>query len=198
MNKQTSVNGQSDYCGKFHDNLDSWLAGELEENHAIDMQAHLAICDGCRVEYNLAREILQTTQSLPEIDWSPGIILVEGKSFGDLLREYFTPLVQLYRKPALMLPTLLIVSATSILVFQLLTGDAPGNGKLVIADSVIIDGKEYSREEIDAAVSDFILAMDYLNKYTRYTTELVETELTNKKMEKKDANPDKSTDDDAI
>lgn len=198
MNKHTTGNNKPGYCETFTGNLDNWLEGELAEDIVTDMQLHLDSCPKCVVEYRLAQKVLQTTRELPELDWSAKIIVVERDNFSERLKDYFSPLIQLWRRPALMLPTLLVVAVTSILVFELFYDNKPGEVQPELAGKIIIDGKEYSQNEVNDAIADFVLAMDYLDKYARYTTGLVEAELMNKKNKEKGENSDNPTDDDAI
>jgi hypothetical protein len=155
------------FCSAFLDKLDAWLTGEFEAEY---MQAHHDSCESCRRETRLAREIGSIVSALPELQ-GPEIRMPAAKERrpGPNLIER---LLGVWRQPLVLVPALALV-LTVLFIVQL--RDTPAT--VVDPDVVIIDGTEYTREEIQKAAADLELALRYIDKYGTYPAQVISAEL---------------------
>jgi len=155
------------FCGAFLDRLDAWLAGEFDGDH---MQAHHDSCESCRREMRLAREIGAIATALPELR-GPDIRVPTAQE----LRPAQSVLARLrgtWLQPLVLVPAFALVLA-AVLVVQLREPRATA----IDPDIVIIDGVEYTREEIQKAAADLELALRYIDKYGNYPAQVISAEL---------------------
>lgn len=165
MTQSTTKTGTA-ACSAFLDQLDAWLTGEIESEQ---MWTHHDNCASCRLEARLAREIGGIMTALPEltgpeiaIPAAPG--LQPGRSLLDRL-------LGTWRQPLVFVPALALVLAV-LLVPQWRTPPTAIEPELVI-----IDGQEYTREEIQKAAADLELALRYLDRYG--PAQVISAELDN-------------------
>jgi hypothetical protein len=160
------------FCSAFLDKLDAWLADECDAEH---MQAHHDSCESCRIETRLAREIGAITAALPELA-GPEIRTPKTRSVqaGQGLIER---LVGAWREPLVLVPVLALTLAA---VFGIQLRETPATA--IEPDVVIIDGTEYTREEIRKAAADLDLALRYLDKYGTVPAQVISAELENSRL----------------
>lgn len=143
---------QNEHCSEFLDRLDAWLAGAYTGS---EMQAHHDSCAACRREAELARAISNITSALPILT-GPAIPGPSGKHRNHGL---VAQLLQLWRQPLVFAPMLALILALLVLP----QWRAPDTA--VEPELVIIDGEEYTREEIRKAAEDLELALRYIDRY---------------------------------
>lgn len=184
------TDNSKDACTEFVDKLDLWLAGELDRGHSFAMQAHHDACVACRQETGLARQIDAITQALP-VEVYPEIPLLVSRTTGNSRVElgsratqqadvvgntFITRLVAIWRQPLVFIPAFALVLVT-LLVFQF-----HGTGTPIDPQIVIIDGQEYTREDIIRAAADLEIALRYLDKYGSYPARVVRAELEQSRL----------------
>jgi hypothetical protein len=155
------------FCSGFRDKLDAWLAGEFEAEH---MWAHHDSCESCRMETRLAREIGAIATALPELR-GPEIRMHAVKDVRGN-RTFVERLLGAWREPLVLVPAFALLLAV-VLVIQLRTPATTA----VDPDIVVIDGTEYTREEIQKAAADLELALRYIDKYGTYPAAVISAEL---------------------
>jgi hypothetical protein len=159
------------FCSAFLDKLDAWLADEYDAEH---MQAHHDSCESCRNETRLAREIVAITAALPELT-GPEIRVPNAQTAqGQALLER---LLGTWRQPLVLVPALALLLA-AVFVIQLREPATVA----VDPDIVVIDGTEYTREEIQQAAADLETALRYLDKYGTYPAQVISAELENSRL----------------
>jgi hypothetical protein len=160
------------FCIYFLDKLDAWLADEYDAEH---MQAHHDSCESCRKETRLAREIVAITAALPELT-GPEIRVPNAQDVhtGQTLLER---LLGTWRQPLVLVPALALLLA-AVFVVQLREPATVA----VDPDIVVIDGTEYTREEIQQAAADLETALRYLDKYGTYPAQVISAELENSRL----------------
>lgn len=162
-------------CDDFLASLDVWLARELAEAHSLAMQIHHDCCAACQLETRLARAVTTITEALPE----PQLPIVTDSSRNTTGGQRATPrresllsrLLATWQQPLVFAPALALV-LLAVLVIQF-----RGAGPAVDPDIVIIDGQQFTREEILRATEDLELALRYLDKYGSYPARVVQAEL---------------------
>lgn len=157
------------HCDEFLDKLDLWLAGELEPVQHHAMQAHEEGCSACRLEARLAREIDSITRALPELEsqLSPHV----PHPGNDPGREtLLSRLLRAWRQPLVFVPALALMLAAVLLSPRL--GESTAEPQ-----TVMVDGREYTEDEIIKAAQDLELALRYLDKYGSYPARVVSAEL---------------------
>lgn len=141
-----------DDCDVFLDRLDAWLAGEYVADH---MQQHHDSCAACRREAQLARAIGGITEALPQLA-GPEIHTPKTHATN---HGVIAHLLHAWRQPFVFAPALALVLA--VLAWpQLRTADTA-----VDPDLVIIDGVEYTRDDIRKAAADLQIALRYIDRY---------------------------------
>jgi hypothetical protein len=184
------TDSSKDPCTGFLDNLDLWLASELDAHQNLVMQAHHDACPACRLETRLAHEITAITAALPaqvcpelqlplikQTDSSP--ITPQQQTTRDVAlraHAYIARLLRAWRQPLVYVPAFALV-LVMLLVIQLHSSDT-----VVDPELVIIDGREYTREEIVRATADLELALRYLDKYASYPAKVVQAELEESRL----------------
>jgi hypothetical protein len=173
MNNSTDTH--TDPCQQFEDQLDRWLGEELDGQQNAFMQTHHDSCLGCQIETRLAREIDTITQSLPS-QHCPDIQLpsvTPQRSFPDTARapSLFSQFLDAWRRPLVFGPALALLLIVGVFIQTHLTG-TPEEPPLIV-----VNGEEYTPEEVIQAKQELELALEYLRKYSDYTTALVNTEL---------------------
>lgn len=162
-----------DTCDQFLDNLDQWLAFELDAEHSSAMQLHHDACPACQLETRLARAIDLITVALPQ-QVCPPLKLPVSKKPG--IKELISRLLTTWRQPLVYVPAAAAVLVT-LVVIQLRIADAP-----VAPVRVVINGQEYTQEEIMKAAADLEIALRYLDKYGSYPARVVSAELENSRL----------------
>lgn len=157
------------FCSAFLDKLDAWLAGEYDAEH---MQSHHDGCASCRNETRLAREIGRIMSALPELR-GPEIRAHAAQEPGEGL---VARLLSAWRQPLVLVPAFVLMVAVA-LVIQL-----RNPATAVEPDVVIIDGTEYTREEIAQAAADLETALRYLDKYGTYPAQVISAELEDSRL----------------
>ncbi|MDY6984704.1 MAG: hypothetical protein SV422_16585 [Pseudomonadota bacterium] len=142
-------------CHVFRDQLDAWLDGEYLADH---MQQHHDSCAACRHETQLARAIGGITGSLPQLT-GPEIHTPKTLATNHGFVAQLTHIVHTWRQPFVFVPTLALVLAV-IAWTQLRTPDTAVDPELVV-----IDGVEYTREDIRKAAADLQIALRYIDRY---------------------------------
>jgi hypothetical protein len=141
-------------CSTFLDQLDAWLTGEIESEQ---MWTHHDNCASCRMEARLAREIGGIMTALPELTGpeirTPATKVVQPG------RGLLDQLLGAWRQPLVFVPALALVLAVLLMPQWRATPTA------VEPELVIIDGQEYTREEIRKAAADLELALRYIDRY---------------------------------
>ncbi len=153
-------------CAVFLDNLDAWLAGELETEH---MWTHHDSCAACRHEARLAREIGGILTALPELvcpDFRLPLV-AEPHHAQSLLARFFGT----WRQPLVFVPAFALVLAL-MFVIPVRTPQTA-----IEPEVVIIDGREFTREQIQKAATDLELALRYIDKYGTYPAKVISAEL---------------------
>lgn len=154
-------------CSAFLDQLDAWLAGDYSAAH---MQQHHDSCASCRREAQLARRIGAITSALPQLAAAElHLPASQGKhkafaaqSSGNLaaqLTQLLHAWLRAWRQPLVFVPAFALLAV----VLAVLQSRAPGTA--VEPELVIIDGEEYTREEIRKAAEDLQLALRYIDRY---------------------------------
>ncbi|MES2605580.1 MAG: hypothetical protein V4603_11630 [Pseudomonadota bacterium] len=165
--KQTSTNGPNT-CDGFLDKLDMWLASELDANDSFVMQQHHDGCVACQQETRLARAIDTVTLSLPQKVCPP----LRSPVAKETSASFVTRLLAMWREPLVLVPALTLVLA-ALLVVQFNVGDAPA----AQPQTLVVNGQEYTQEEVIKAAADLELALRYLSKYGTYPARVVSTQL---------------------
>jgi hypothetical protein len=155
------------FCSGFLDKLDAWVAGEFEAEH---MWAHHDSCESCRMETRLAREIGAITTALPELR-GPEIRVHHAKDLRGG-RTLIERLLGAWREPLVLVPAFALLLA-ALVVIQLREPATIA----VDPDIVIIDGTQYTREEIRKAAADLELALRYIDRYGTYPAAVISAEL---------------------
>lgn len=153
-------------CKAFLDELEAWLAGDYSDAH---MQQHHDSCASCGREAQLARRIGAITASLPPLAATElPLAATHGRPArppGESSDRVATPLMllrawlQTWHQPFVFVPAFALVA----IVLVVLQGRAPDTA--VEPDFVIIDGEQYTREEIRKAAADLELALRYIERY---------------------------------
>jgi hypothetical protein len=152
-------------CAVYLDKLDAWLAGELDAEH---MWTHHDSCPACQQETRLAREIGSIAAALPELVCPDFRLPVRHEAPA---QPFIARLLGTWRQPLVFVPAFAAVLAALVMI-QLRTPDTAINPALVI-----IDGQEYTREEIQQAATDLELALRYIDKYSTYPAKVISAEL---------------------
>jgi hypothetical protein len=187
---QHVIDNSKDPCAGFLANLDLWLASELDAGQDRVMQAHHDTCPACQLETRLARQITAITAALPaqvcpelqfplikQTDSSAKILPQQTTRRVALPRHsYIARLLHTWRQPFVYVPAFALV-LVMLLVIQLRDFDT-----VVDPELVIIDGREYTREEIVRATADLELALQYLDKYASYPAKVVQAELEESRL----------------
>ncbi len=160
------------FCSAFLDKLDAWLADEYDADH---MQAHHDSCESCRNETRLAREIVAITAALPELTGPE--IRVPNAQHAQAGQTLLERLLGTWRQPLVLVPPLALLLA-AVFVVQLREPATVA----VDPDIVVIDGTEYTREEIQQAAADLELALRYLDKYSAMPAQVISAELENSRL----------------
>lgn len=168
----TDNNQHASHCENFLLNLDLWLANELKQESSLVMQAHLETCSDCRTEAQLALKLESIIAELPEMDCPlPQIIDKESNTPHPPI-NLFQRLLDAWRQPLVLVPafSLLLIS---ILVIRFSTPVfTPTNSEFIV-----VNGQEYTQEEVIQAVAELELALKYLGKYSRYPAQVVRAEI---------------------
>lgn len=136
------------------------------------MSAHHANCASCRQETRLAREIGGIMTALPELV-CPDIRL---PVVAQMPQSLVARLLGAWRQPLVFVPAFALVVAL-VLVIQL-----RGPDTAIDPEVVIIDGQEFTREQIQQAASDLELALCYIDEYGTYPAKVISAELEQSRL----------------
>lgn len=146
-----TTNAHND-CNVFLDRLDAWLAGEYFADH---MQQHHDSCAACRNEAQLARAIGGIATALPQLTGpeihTPKTRVTHHGRIAQVLHAW--------RQPYVFAPALALVLAVAAWT-QLRMPDTA-----VDPEVVLIDGVEYTRDDIRKAAADLQIALRYIDRY---------------------------------
>jgi anti-sigma factor RsiW len=166
------------HCADFLDQLDAWLAREVDAATASAMQAHAQGCAACREEVRLAVAIDSTLHALPAHDL-PGLHHSEGAQQTSWWREHWTQLKALWSQPLVYAPALALAAALGIVLLRTEPEADPG--------FITVDGVEYSQAEVLRAAADLELALRYLDKYGSFPARLVNADRQDEMQSSRDA-----------
>ncbi len=156
-------------CAVFLDKLDAWLDGDSDD---AQMWAHHDSCAACRQETRLAREISAITTALPELVCPDFRLPRVQQAPQSLVARLFGT----WRQPLVFVPAFALVFALVVMI-QLRTPDTA-----IDPDVVIIDGQEFTREQIQKAASDLELALRYIDEYSTYPAKVISAELEQSRL----------------
>lgn len=170
----SDMNTNGMHCKPFFDLLEHWLAGELDAPQSALMQAHHDACEDCRLETRLARNITAIASSLPLA--APVAVNVPVASHRasriEAPETLLGRLLAAWREPLVLVPAFALLLGLGLF----LTVRQPAV-HTTNPDLVVINGQEYTQEEVIQAAQELELALRYLDKYGSYPARVVTTEL---------------------
>lgn len=165
-------------CTTFNEQLDYWLEGELDHAQQQHMQSHCEHCTACQAEACLAAAVNATVQALPELQrpelMTTSRVRTRAPASGPGLIQ---GLLQAWYQPLVLVPAMALVMAVGVFV----TVQPPAD-RARSPDLVVVNGQEYSQEELIQAAEELELALRYLDRYGTVPARVVHTELQQSRL----------------
>lgn len=170
----------SQNCSWIQARIEAYVDGELHGDELSAVEGHLAACDSCSRELDLARSLVNELRALPALECPetvaeeaaaragayPGQRESTNKWF-DRLRGRLGGISVLVPRPAMAAVIVVIVAATVFVLTQ------HEQSPLKIGQN----GSELTEKDVELAKLDVQLAFAYLGKYSRRTGEIIRKDI---------------------
>ena len=175
----SNSNGHNDHCDRVLDRLEAYLDNELPAGEAAPVESHLAACESCSREHDLARQVLGQLRSLPELSCPDAVAAAAARRIEGLPSPASAPLAerlggwwQKYLHPAAAAAALMLVVAMAVFIGQEqhYRSTASDNPK---------DTLELTPESITLAKAEIKWTFAYLGKVGRHSGLVVRDEAIN-------------------
>jgi anti-sigma factor RsiW len=140
-------------CGAFCERIETWMDGDLSPAEKAVMEAHLEICENCRMERSLAGQVSTELRSLPEFDLPESVLSeVRSRTRGGVAVGPMGFLSGLIPRPVLAAAAVTAVVVAAIVIVE------PWNES---------GASRYSEQEIERATLQTRLALAYVGSVAR-------------------------------
>ena len=175
------VSNNSSTCYFVQLQIDTYLDGELSPAQRDDFQSHLHQCKACAQELHYAQSLHDLVLDLPQVDCDDSVLepihrlggaavapALRRPGFWQSLQDLIAtvPLGVRYAMPVMLLVILAAPALNRLLTDEL---DAP----LVAVQEPAGQTPEYSAEEIQQALAELNLAIEYLNSVGQRTEAMI-------------------------
>jgi anti-sigma factor RsiW len=166
--------------------LEAYVDGELHVNESSAVEAHVAACEACSRELDLARSLVDQLRALPELRCPEGVAEKAAARSGagadeagrarawlDRLRERLGGFSVPVPRPAMAAVVLVIVAATVFVLTQHEQSPFRHAAK---------KPKAPTEQDAELAKLEVMLAFAYLDKYSRRTGEIIEKDVFSERV----------------
>lgn len=166
---------RSNHCQWTLENIESYLDDELDAPSRETFERHVNACPACAAELEFARRVVVELRALPQLR-SPDRVVdaaatrVLRGSIIDRLRAWLDSLVQPALRPA-MVAMLVVLAAATIFVVSLRDRSE---------QQMAANG--YSKQEIEQARTQALIAFAYVGKYTNRAGRIVTQEVLGERV----------------
>jgi predicted anti-sigma-YlaC factor YlaD len=175
-------------CWWIENHIESYLDGDVNPEESEEFERHIKNCERCRRELSLARSILNQIRSLPlqscpkkVVDEAASKVVadelaVEGNR-PERLHKVLASIFTYAKKPVTILLLIGTVLVAAVVVQHQHTFTT---GTVETQASV-----EVSREDLESAKISSMLALAYLNRYSKHTCDIIKQKSVPSSMIKK-------------